>query len=154
MTIKKAKERFGIDDKTLQKLCRDSRAENIPYIEAVKINNKWIIDDNTNIIITKQQITDVLYQLLKYKNNKNATISRRCFPNDEVLYMTYKKLYSLGFVTQGLSNFTNLDQLFSMLMVTEEGFDFLFKNKSRNRIDDLPPIQIFNFNTKIGGVVS
>lgn len=153
MTIKEAEERFGIDDKILQKLCRDSKSEEIPYVNAIKINNKWIIDDSTCIILTKQHISNALYQLLRYKNNQNVAISRRCFPEDETLHMTYKKLYTLGFVTQFISEFSSLDQLFSTLMITEEGFDFLFKNKNHKKSSDLPPIQIFSFNTKVGGIV-
>ena len=45
------------------------------------VKNRVIIPDETVIIPSKQEIQAFLFQILKYKNNPNVTISREfCLP--------------------------------------------------------------------------
>lgn len=76
MNIKEAAEKFGLDETEIKNRKKDGM---IFGVRTVK--NRVIIPDETVIIPSKQEIQAFLFQILKYKNNPNVTISREfCLP--------------------------------------------------------------------------
>ncbi len=150
MTVKEASENFGLSKDLIRKLCRESQKGDIKYIQSVKLNGKWVLND-PDIILTKSQIQNILLQIIRFKNNPNSAISRRCFPTDDILKTAIKDLCRLGFVTE--CDGENYRELFGTVMITEEGITYLVDKKSEQTITNAPAINIFNFEAKAGAVV-
>lgn len=153
MTVKEASKKFGLNPDLIRTLCRESQKGTIGYINAIKLNGRWIINDSVEIILTKSQIQNILFQIIKYKNNSNAAISRKCFSTDEILKIAIDHLYKLGFVTKYNEKWNTMNELFDSLMITEEGLTYLINNNSEEAIKNVPEIKVFNFDTKVGVVV-
>jgi len=147
MTVKEASEKFNISRDEIRKLCRESQNSIVKYVKANK-NVYWDIDDDTKVIMTKEQILHSLLQLLKYKNNPNNVVSRRTFPNDEISIMVFDYLSTLGYVSARESNSITLMECLKTIALTEEGFNALLIPMIKKQKGNINPV-MFAFDNNI-----
>ncbi len=145
MTVKEASEKFNIPKEKIRELCRDSQNGPIVYIKANK-NIRWYIDDDTKIIMTKDQIFYSLLQLLKYKNNSNYVISHRTFSNDNISTIIFDYLCDLGYVSKRGLTVCSLIDCLNTISLTEEGINALLNPMQKKRCENAKPVK---FSTNI-----
>ena len=139
MTTKEAAERSGKSINTIRKLCKEQL---IPG--AIKRSNKWIIPDETRVILDRMEIKTVLIQIIKYKNNPCVVVSRKLFHNDQVMSETIKLLYKLGLIGDYEWK-TEIKELFSSIMLTDEGLKMVIPERRTFKLGSISVI-----NVKIG----
>lgn len=149
MTVKEASEKFNISKEKIRDLCRESQNGSITYIKANK-KVYWNIDDDTKVIMTKDQIMYSLLQLLKYKNNPNDVISHKTFPNDEISVVIFDYLCALGYVGARETTVTTLKDCLDTISLTEEGINALLSPTQKKQNNNIKSIEFpFNNNGKI-----
>lgn len=124
MNTTEAERKTGVNRKTIQKICKDG------YVYgAVKPGREWIIPDDTNIILTKEQIAYVLMQIIKRKNNPSAAVSNRLFPDHETRVCILQLLYKLGLVGNEPDEAIITDEILNNITLTDDGLELLFTKK-------------------------
>lgn len=136
-----------MDEKEVRKSLRDEM-----IIGAYKCDRSIVIPDDTIIIPSKRDIQSFLLQIIQFKNNPNIPISRRMCPDQSTLCAVIHYLFLRGFIGElKCDEKDTIEQLFSHIMLTDEGFAFIMGNKSFNTINTTVsvPIQI-NPSIKVG----
>ncbi len=147
MTVKEASVRFHLDEKMIRKCYRDEM-----IIGVYKNGRSIVIPDDTIIIPLKRDIQSFLLQIIQFKNNPSIPISRRMCPNQNTLCAVIHYLFLRGFIGElKCGEKDTIEQLFSQIMLTDDGFAFIMGNKSFNMINTTitVPIQI-NPSAKVG----
>ena len=134
MTTKEAGVRFGIDAKKISELCKKELIIPKPFKE----NNKWNISETTTLVLTEEQILQMLHNLLLLKNNPHQAISWEEYADRK--REIFDLLSKLGFTTE-YHNFDS-DEWMQKIQLTEKGFKMLFKNG--NKLIDKIGININN----------
>lgn len=153
MTVKEANEKFNVSKDEIRKLCRESKEGPVIYIKATK-SAIWNIDDNTEIIMTKSQITYSLLQLLKHKNNPNCITSHLTFPNDEISVIVFDYLCSLGYVGVREEKISTLNGCLDNIALTEDGLNALLNPIQTKRNKKIEQININFTNSLNVGLVN
>lgn len=142
MTTKEASDKFKLNIEDIRSACNDNLIPN-----AYKPSGKWIIPDDTEIILTKMQARKILLDILKYKNNNLGIISGEYTHNSKNLDKAINLLAILGFIGEYTFNL-DIKSLFNTIQLTETGFALLIggnTDKSKNIYFNL-----VNFNLNIG----
>ena len=136
MTTAQASECFHIDTKEIRTLCKEKL---IP--DAYRFKGKYVIPDDTKVILSKNQIRMILLHLLKYLNSDKHLLPELL--NDEIKRSCVLEcLYHLGFITyESLS--------LEKVRITDEGFSFLFEGKHNSWKFDTS-LSLISFSPKIG----
>ena len=142
MTTKEAAER---SNKTVAQI---RQAIHDKFLEGAIQNGKYVIPDDTPIIIIKQEVQAFLLQILKFKNNEYTVISRSLCPELEKLRVLSEYLYKKGFIGY-VGRFDTEKEFFSKAQLTDEGFALATENavvKTKdNKLSFNPSINI-NFS--------
>lgn len=128
MNIKEAAEKFGLDEKEVTNRKKDDM---ILGVRTVK--RRVIIPDDTVIIPSKQEIQAFLFQILKYKNNPNVTISREFCPDENSLHAIVDYIFKRGFIGE-YQFFASIRELFKGLSLTDEGLAYVIGEARLNRV--------------------
>lgn len=144
MTIKDASQKFGLTKDTLYKLCRESKAGHIKFVNAIK-NICWEISDDTEVIMTKEQIRFSLVQILKYKNNSQCVLSRKTFP-DKRESKIFDYLCELGFISKRKNSSYSLEECMADVQLTDEGIDFILQPIQSHIGNNVKSVSIISLN--------
>ena len=71
MTTQEASELFRIDKKIISDLCK----QGLVHKAFKNKSKKWDIPDDTRVILDKNAIAQILFQILKVKNKKDTPVS-------------------------------------------------------------------------------
>lgn len=150
MTVKEASVKFNIEEKEI----RNRKKDNM-IIGARKEGRNIVIPDDTVLIPSKKDIQSFLLQIVKYKNNQFAIISRSICPSDEQMKAVMCYLYNRGFIGEYIFS-ENIKEMFNAIQITDDGFDFMLGHGTFQKLSNIisSPIQInpnLNFSVvKVG----
>ena len=120
MTTKEAAEHFNLSEKVVRTLCKEKK-----ILGVTKPNGKYLIPDNTVMIVTDENARAFLLQLVKYKNNPGIILSNAGADTEEKLHTWHEYLLSQGLV--GPCEFSaNYRTLLDGMSLTDKGFDVVF----------------------------
>lgn len=143
MTTAEACVRFGLDKKELER-----RRKAGMIIGQHKEGKAIVIPDDTQIIPSKEDIVAFLFQIAKFKNNPNMTISRKLCPTRDGLCAVMDYLYRRGFV--GEYCFSEcVDEMFHSVQLTNDGFNYILGDAHSRKINATVSIPV-TVNSNIG----
>lgn len=123
MTTNEASIKFKIDAKTITKLCREK------YVLNAYKNRIWIIPDDTKVIMDKQSILYVLWQIINLKNNLNYAAAHKYIDTIDKTKECLNYFVNMGFITKFDEQTKSIDKMLMSTMLTSSGMDLLFDLK-------------------------
>ena len=139
MTTREAAEKFNLEIQEVRKRKNDGM---IPGARTVK--GRIVIPDDIEILPSKQEIQSFLFEIIKYKNNPNVTISREYCPDEISLHSVVNYVYRRGFVGEFEFN-SKIQILFQNLSLTDEGLKFIMKRMSQSNLGSVEINSNINF---------
>lgn len=143
MTVKEAANKFGRNENEIRAIIRDG------FLLAHKEKGKYIIPNDTQIIISKTEIQIFLLQIIKYKNNEHYVISRKGCPCFEELKILADYLYINGLIGQ-INTYKNEDEFFQKAKLTDKGFDLILGTVTKKAKNDIKFSIIPSLNINVG----
>lgn len=113
-----------------------------------KEGKKWVIPDNTKILISVSEIRRFLIQVIKYKNNSGYTFPRDLCPTEIILKELVNQQYHNGFIGSTAKG-SNAIEILENVILTEKGIDIAIGDAQKPQM-----INIQNFNVNIGPTVN
>lgn len=143
MTTKDAASIFNIDEKKIRTLCKENKIHGVTREKGEK--GRYVIPDETVLIVTDENARYFLYQLLKFKNNPKMIFPVACLDSTEKLNAWYEYLREQGLI--GDCEFSSdLNTLLSRMSLTEEAIAMVFGKKDSSILDKIHFNPAFNFN--------
>lgn len=141
MTVNGAFRIFKLSEKDIRKCCKDGMVKG-----AYKNKNRWIIPDETKIILTKKQVQEFLFQIIKFKNNPNLPISRELCETEEKTKILFDYLFELGLLGEYVF-LSNIKSLFYDVQITDKGFELLMGSYYRKiNVNLIETFNLININ--------
>lgn len=141
MTTKEAASIFNIDERTIRALCKEQKINGVTRGK----NGRYIIPDDTTLIVTDENARYFIYQLIKFKNNPKMVFPVRNLDEPEKLRVWYEYLRDQGLI--GNCQFsTDLNTLLSQMSLTEEAIAMVFGQKKSSVLDKIHFNPSFNLN--------
>lgn len=129
MNTKVASEKFNLDKKVIYTLCKDGLIKG-----AHKENKKWVIPDNTAVILTKSSIKHILIQILKLKNVNNCPISYVDIDSLDNLIICINYLFKMGYISKYDKTETDINKVLLSCVFSDEGFEIVLGKNNQNKI--------------------
>ncbi|MDO4492441.1 MAG: helix-turn-helix domain-containing protein [Clostridia bacterium] len=124
MTTKEAAEKFGISNKTVSKLCSENKIHGVE-----KINGKYRIPDETEMIITDDAAKAFLIQVLKLKNNPDITLPVAGYETEEKKKVWYGYLLNQGLIGE-CALCADAGQWMQGMSLTDKGLETILGKKN------------------------
>ncbi|MCQ2471978.1 MAG: hypothetical protein MJ147_08080 [Clostridia bacterium] len=145
MTVKEAANKLSLEEKEIRKRRKDGMIIGLKKLP----NGRLFIPEDTKIIPSKIEVKSFILQILKFKNDMNYIISRELCADNDSLNDLISYLYKRGFIGQ-VGFYNNIMELFSIIKVTEKGFDYVTGGKIKT--DSEPPKTYSLFSLKIDSI--
>ena len=140
MTTKEAADCFNLNERVVRTLCKENKIHGV-----TKINGKYVIPDESIMIITDENAKAFLLQLLKFKNNSDMTLSSAGADTEDKLRTWLEYLISQGLI--GFCEFSpDYRTLLTRMSLTDKGFDVVFGKKQYFTLSGLTVEPSVNIN--------
>lgn len=145
MTTKEAYKKFGIKDKEIYELGK------LGLSGITKDGRKWIIPDDTRVLISAMQIRRFLLQILMVKNNEGYLFQRDICVDLDKLKDLINQQYNNGFIS-GLAKGKSAEKVLKNAKLTDKGIAFVLGNQLSEQLIENKQINIniLNINNNIG----
>lgn len=146
MTTKEAASVFNIDERIIRTLCKENKIHGVTREKGE--NGRYVIPDETVLIVTDENARYFLYQLLKFKNNPKMIFPVACLDREEKLKAWYGYLREQGLIGD-CEYSSDLNTLLSRMSLTEEAIAMVFGKKNSSMLDKLhfnPSFHLINVN--------
>ena len=114
-----------------------------------KVNGKWEIPNNTEVLIPVKDIQRLLYQIIRYKSNPGYVFPRDLCPTIEITRALINQQYFNGFVGE-MSQGENFEEIMSNVKLTEKAFSFLLGEKKELDLKIAPSFSVIQINNQVG----
>lgn len=131
MTTKQASALFNKTESCIRECYRDGM-----IIGAVKEKKLISIPDDTKIIPSKKEVMSFLYQILRYKNNRQIVINQHFYRgNVNNLKIIANYLNEQGYIGE-YGDFDTDKEFFDMVQLTDNGMDLVVNTNNTIRVDN------------------
>ena len=127
MTTKEVSERFKISITEIRKLCSES------LISAYKQNDRWIINDNIDFLMTKDAVICLLWQIVNIKNNLGYALSLKHIDSVQDIEKCLKYLKQQGLISEYNKNENEMKSILRSAIITSVGMEMIFTSQKLSK---------------------
>lgn len=147
MKVKEAEKVFSISRREIYELGR------LGWSGIVKNGREWIVPDDTEVLLSVEDIRLFLYHILRYKINEGYVFPRKICPDDSILKIIINQQYKNGLIGN-LATAGDFDLILKNIELTDEAIDLIIGSTRSKSLKSNIDVKI-NLNPTISvGVVN